>query len=111
MSNNSKNEADLEKILASLDGLEKAAPAPFFFTRLQARMARTENSYMQQVTRFVTRPAFVLATGLFVLLLNGYILLNKIEQKEIAAEESTQMLAIEYSNLNPTIYENPEETP
>jgi len=111
MSKQSNRELDLEKILSSLDGLEKAEPAPFFYTRLQARMMRTENSVMQQVFSFVTRPAFVLATGLFVLLLNGYILVNKIEEKEAATEETTQMLAIEYTNLNSSIYDNPDETP
>ena len=105
------NDAELEKILGSLDGLEKAAPAPFFYTRLEAKMLRSEETILSHVGRLVTRPAFVLATGVFLLFVNGYFLFNKLEQKNIQAEESTQMLAIEYTNLNSTIYENPDETP
>ncbi|WP_336516944.1 hypothetical protein [Pollutibacter soli] len=111
MNKHSHNESDFEKILSSLDGLTPAEPRPFFYTRLQARMMKSEQSSIQRAMKLVAKPAFVLGTGILVLLLNGYILFSKLEQKQVQAEESTQMLASEYTSLNSHWNENLVENP
>lgn len=111
MNKHSHNESDFEKILSSLDGLTPAEPKPFFYTRLQARMMKSEQSSIQRAMQLVARPAFVLGIGILVLILNGYMLFSKLEQKQVQTEESTQMLAIEYSSLNTPWYENLVENP
>lgn len=111
MNKHSHNESDLEKILSSLDGLTPAEPKGFFYTRLQARMMKSEQSSIQKAMKLVARPAFVLGIGILVLILNGYMLFSKLEQKQAQTEESTQTLAIEYSSLNTPWYENLVENP
>ena len=110
MANQRISDEDLDQVLNSLAGLQKAEPKPFFFTRLQARMKRSENGFFQQLAAVVTRPAFAMITGIFILLLNGYFLLNTLEPNETQYEDSTQMLAVEYSGLNEPYYET-EEAP
>ncbi len=111
MAKHNISDADLDKVLNSLDELKKAEPAPFFFTRLQARIAGKEDTFLQKLVFFVTRPAFAMCTGIFILLLNGYFLMNTMKEREIQQEESTQMLAVEYSSLNAPFDESNDEAP
>lgn len=111
MANHNISDIDLDKMLDSLEGLKKAEPAPFFFTRLQARMAGPEDTLLQKLMMFVTRPAFAMCTGILILLLNGYFLFNTLQAKDVQQEESTQMLAVEYSSLNAPFDETTEEAP
>jgi len=65
----------------------------------------------QQLAAIVTRPAFAMVTGILILILNGYFLLNTLQSQEIQNEESTQVLAVEYSSLSAPYYETTEEAP
>ena len=105
------SDADLNRILESLNSLKKAEPAPFLYTRIQARLSGTEDTFLQKLVYFVTRPAFAMSTGILILLLNGYFLFNTLQDKEIQQEESTQMLAVEYSSLNAPFDETTDEAP
>ena len=104
-------EAELESILSSLDGINKAEPAPFFYTRLTARMQGEEKSWLASVIKYVTRPAFAIGVSLFFLILNGYFLLNSMQKDVQPLEDSTPVLAIEYSNLNNPFYESNGDLP
>lgn len=99
----------VEEILDSLSGMEKAEPRPFFYTRLQARMAvETDPSAWGKTMAILSRPVVALAALVIFLLVNGFILFNKFERKSVVTEESYQALAVEYSEMNSPFYENPE---
>ncbi|MEI9943700.1 MAG: hypothetical protein WDN26_05710 [Chitinophagaceae bacterium] len=70
-----KQRIDIEKrvgdTLGSLDGIRRAAPQPYFYTRLKARMSR-ENGW-SGVARFMARPAFALAMICVVIFVNTWI--------------------------------------
>jgi hypothetical protein len=61
-----KSEYQNERILNSLDGIEKAAVPDFFYTRLTARMQNAHESAKGH--KFLLRPAFA-TTALFILLM------------------------------------------
>jgi hypothetical protein len=64
----------VEEVLNSLEGINKAGPGPFFFTRVQARLQRQSRSGWEQVIAFITRPAIALAGVCVILLLNATVL-------------------------------------
>lgn len=68
MKTNQHIEEEVDKTLRSLDGLERAAPKPFFLTRVQARLDR--RTAPKPLTNWVFRPAYVVASLGLVLLLN-----------------------------------------
>lgn len=99
-----------EEILNSLDGMQKAAPSPFLYTRIQGRMAKEGNSQLMAFFRYVTTPAFSLSVAFLFILINGYFLTINIDQ-EISLEDNSQSIAAEYVQqpLNP--YETTTDTP
>ena len=102
---------EIEAILNSFDGVEKASPTPFLFTRVMARMHDSDDNIWSRILQFITKPAFALGIALVFLMINMYILLNQYSGTVEQAEESTQTLALEYTSLTSTIYDNNTETP
>lgn len=92
-----------EEIINSLDGIERAEPAPFFYTRVHARLINNQNSPIQSAFRLITRPAFVMAIVMLIVLVNGFIMYNRsaLQQNQ---DEIGQTIAAEYgrqSTINP----------
>lgn len=111
MANKNFSEQELETILNSLDGIQKAAPQPFLYTRLLARMQRVDDNAWSRALQIVSKPAFALGLILVFLMINGYILFNQFNNTPVPAEESTQALALEYTSLTSPFYDNNDETP
>lgn len=62
---------ETDKILNSLDGLQKADPGPFFYTRVQARLHKEEEAgFWAGLASFLARPSVALLTLLAICLLN-----------------------------------------
>jgi hypothetical protein len=99
----------VDEILDSLSGMEKAEPRPFFYTRLQARMsAETDMSAWGRAVALVSRPAVALGMLVVFLLVNGYILFNRVERDPLPAQESSyQALAVEHSDIPDLYVSNP----
>jgi len=92
-----------EEIINSLDGIDRAEPAPFFYTRVHARLIDNQNSPVQSAFRLITRPAFVMTIVMLIVLVNGYIMYNRsaLQQNQ---DEIGQTIAAEYarqSAINP----------
>ena len=64
-----------EKILQSLDGIEKIPAPDFFYTRLKARMEKEKGD--EKPVFFLLRPAFLATCMVLVLILNVAVLLNR----------------------------------
>ena len=60
MANKNFSDQELEAILNSLDGIQKATPQPFLYTRLMARMQRADDNAWSRALQFVSKPAFAL---------------------------------------------------
>ena len=77
MSEQSDISKKVKDALESLDGIQRAEPAPFFFTRLQGRLQRQEKNIWETAGSFIARPVIVIASLLFVVCINAYILFEK----------------------------------
>lgn len=63
--------------LESLDGIQRAEPAPWFFARVKARLEREEKNIWETTGSYITRPAFAFAGLLLILCINAFILFEK----------------------------------
>ena len=66
----------VEEALSSLDGIRRAEPAPFFYTRVIGRLQRKE-SVWEKAGSFIARPAVVTAGLVLILAVNISILFSQ----------------------------------
>jgi hypothetical protein len=71
MQKNRKIEKQVEATMNSLDSLQTARPVTFFFTRVQARIEREQNSQWDTISSFIARPAVAIAGIVFIVVLNA----------------------------------------
>ena len=112
---NTDRNKQVDEILGSLDGSQRAAVPDFFFTRLKARMlARLEGGERglekgQALNKsWLLRPAFAISALAVVLLINAFVILKDDSTKVTATNdvETLQSIAAEYSlNDNSPVYD------
>lgn len=88
-----------EEIINSLDGIQRAEPTPFLYTRVHARLVKKQDNMFLTAFAFITRPAFVMAMVMLILLVNGYIMFNRSAFQH-NQEEIGQTIAAEYGRQN-----------
>lgn len=88
--NHDKHFNEINDTLNSLDGIQRAEPRPFLYTRLSARMQRPAGIW-EKSARYLSRPVVAIACLLLVFAVNGLVLLNnntkKAEQNELLADD------------------------
>ncbi len=65
-----ENNKQVDDFLDSLEGITRATPGPYFFTRLQQRLNKEENSLLSKVGLWISRPAIAFSVIILVILLN-----------------------------------------
>lgn len=92
MNNDHQAQKMAGEALNSLDGLQRAEPRPFLYTRLSARMQQPAGIWERSV-RYISRPVVAFCCLLLVLLVNGIVLLNNNKtaagQNELLADDNT----------------------
>ncbi|MBS1563829.1 MAG: hypothetical protein JST39_05540 [Bacteroidetes bacterium] len=71
MRDNERIEQQVQQAMNSLDGIQKAGPGPFFFTRVQARLQRQNSNAWDRISSFITRPTVALGGLCIIILLNA----------------------------------------
>ena len=89
--------AKTEAILDSLEGMQKASPGPFFFTRVQARLQKDEVSLWGRFAGFMTKPGVALATLFLIFLLNAVALFYQQKTTVSVADQFEQGNMEEYN--------------
>lgn len=107
MFNESKINTRIDEILNSLDGMQKAQPAPFFYTRLHARLSGSERNIWEQVTYFVSRPVVAFGMVSMVILLNMSVLLRQNQPVTIAtaSDQTYQSVYEDFSLASNDFYD------
>lgn len=105
MFNETNKNQKIEEILSSLDGVQRAQPSPFFYTRLNARLMRAEKNVWERITSFVARPvvAFAMVTG--VILLNMSVLMNQKPVNSASDQTTYQSVYEDYSLASNDFYD------
>ncbi len=70
-------ERRVEETLNSLDGIQRAEPQPWLFSRVKGRLEQEEKTAWGTVGSFLSRPVIAIAGLCLILLLNGFLLLNQ----------------------------------
>ncbi len=91
-----------EEAMNSLEGLTKAGPGPYFYTRLEARMNRGTKSVWDELVFMLNRPVVAIGLALFVIAVNTTVVLQKKESSPLA--DQTEMTVSEEYNLASNTY-------
>ena len=103
----------IEKTLESLDGIQRASPGPFFFTRLDVRMNRQGYQFGSQVRTFwdtigsfLTKPVVALGGVLVIVAMNLTVIYSNNDTQPDQVEAQNDYVANdEYVQLTNNIYE------
>jgi len=100
-----KIEKKIEDAMHSIDGIDKASPPPFFFTRLEARM-QSEKNIWGKITSFVAQPAIAFACICLIIMINAIVVFSSSSPKNSVAQQNTELATVdEYSQVSATLYE------
>ena len=103
MKNNLSNERT-ERIIGSLDGLEKATAPDFFYTRLTGKMQREIEPVRKPF--FLLRPVFITAALSLVFIINIFSLTQLNRQKTQTDKRATiESFATAYNMNTGSVYE------
>src|SRR5688500_13401905 len=76
-----KQRKDIEKraeeTLNSFDGIQRAEPQPWLFSRVKGRLMQEEKTGWGMVGSFLSRPVIAIAGLFIILMLNGFLLFNQ----------------------------------
>lgn len=84
-----QNDEEIERTLASINGLRQAEAPPFFYTRLQARIGRNEEP-KQGFWMMVTRPAVSFAAVALLMLLNVAMIVRYVRSNEVSPTQKNK---------------------
>jgi len=102
-------EQEADKTLNSFDGLHRAAPQPYLFTRVKARLMRKEKNAWSTAFSFLSRPTVAFAMILIALFVNAFLFFEFRAEPVQASGEGAQMFANEYNLTDNTIYDSTVE--
>jgi hypothetical protein len=91
----------IEAVLNSLDGIEKAAPQPFFYTRLLARMEQVNASPWNKWMVLLSKPAVAVGILSFFILLNGLMLFSQGGQEDDNTSVANDYSVVQHSSYDP----------
>ena len=106
-------EQEIERTLSSLDGMDRAQPDQFFFTRLRARMQRVVPlDAWERFIGIITRPAIAFTAIALILGLNGTLAFMQWKPAERTEQASLQQaFADEYALGINTFYDIEKNDP
>ena len=78
-------EKRVEETLNSFDGIQRAEPQPWLFSRVKGRLMQEEKTAWGAIGSFLARPAIAIAGLCFILILNGFLLFNQEKESSSVA--------------------------
>jgi hypothetical protein len=86
----------VNEALDSLDGIQRAEPQPFFYTRLMGRLQRDQKTIWETMGSFLSRPVVAFAGLFLILVLNVFI----VSQRDSDTNSSLPMIVEELKTDN-----------
>ena len=95
----------VDEVMHSVDGIKRASPRPFLFTRLEARMLNEKNIWIK-LSSFVARPVVAFACICFVLIINAMVIFLLNSAGSSLTQQGSELATVdEYSQVSSTLYE------
>jgi hypothetical protein len=98
-------EPAVEETLRSLDGLKTASPGPFFFTRVQARLNRSERNVWEKLSMLLSRPTVAIAGICLIIFINTLTVLDLKDTAPSLAEQNEPIYDEEYNMAVTSFYD------
>lgn len=98
-------EKEIEAALHSLDDLAPAEPAPFFYTRLSARMLREQKSVWGRLSRTITRPAIAGVSVALILVINVFAIFHHIPYSADPVPDQAELAVADEYNRTTSLYD------
>lgn len=76
----------LERVLESLEGLRRADPPPFLYTRIRARMEKRALPAWERISGVISRPWVATTLAVILIAVNAYIVFNA---RQVATDQAT----------------------
>jgi hypothetical protein len=95
----------VEETMNSLDGLQKAGPGPFFYTRVMARLEAEEKNLWGVITSYITKPLVIATLLLFILLLNVTVVFRQAGSSPDVPDQSDLSIVDEYQVASTSFYD------
>lgn len=97
-------EKKIESILNSLDGVERSAPKPFFYGRVESRLRSPGG--IESIVRFISRPMVAIAAVMLIIIINAYAIFITNPDNPDNTTQATELASIdEYTQMNTTIFD------
>ena len=101
----------INEAMRSLDGIEKASPRPFFFTRLEARLQR-QKSRWEVVSSFLSKPVVAIACICLIIMINAIVIFSSTNLNGSTDQQNNELAtADEYNSISAPLYEFVNSTP
>lgn len=99
--------------MRSLDEVQRAEPAPYFYTRLMARIQQSRPAdAWERLIALITRPSVAITAMALILTANGFMFASQFRNKtELAETVQQQTFADEYQLGINTFYEYEKTEP
>jgi hypothetical protein len=111
MSTKPNNPQEIDEVLSSLEGIQRAKAPAFFYTRLRGRMERELENTGGPLVRLLTRPALALSLAAIILILNTTAIMEMWQQEKSVSVESAQQQQLLASDYPMSTYPVYDETP
>ena len=83
-------EKQIEDTLNSINGIERATPAPYLLTRINQQRNKVDTSWLESLTRFLTKPAIAVLVLFFIIMINVLIITSGNENSIDVYDELTE---------------------
>lgn len=94
-----------KEAMSSLDGIKRASPLPFFYTRLEARM-QSQKEVWAKISSFLSRPVIAFACIILVIVINAAVIMTSQNSISTTATQNNELAtADEYSQVSYSFYE------
>lgn len=111
MQTGSHHEVNIDLILDSLDGIERAQPKPFLHTRVLARMDKNRSNPWVQTWNFISRPVVSFSFITCILIINLYTLFQRTEEQSQVREDTVASTSVDYESQFVSYYAVNDEQP
>lgn len=103
-------EHKIQTILNSLDGMERSAPKPFFYGRLQERLH--PSGKLERVINLISRPVVAIAAVMLIIICNAYAMLMAAPDTNAKNTATTEIASVdEYTQMNTTFFDIEKPNP
>lgn len=99
-----------DEVLESLNGIQRAEPRSFLFTRVMARINREQVSIWEKLATFISRPVVAFAAVILFIFINTLVLFSFSDDASPVTQEPVLVAGNDFGLSVTSFYDiNPEQ--